>query len=483
MLQRSQSKVCAIIVASVAISMIGQIPVAAQGGSNWQQFLQPAQQALDMENYASAESLYTAAMKQGHDQKNPAMEAAARAGYAETLLWEGKIKDASKEFEHAQKQVESALADQPELSDFYDAYSWLLQAKGDPAGALQYAQQSLALRQKIMPPNDNRISESMEHIGTLYERQSNFVEARKWYQQALTVRQQGTGDQTIPKANLLEKLAIVAAASGQQQQSQQLFQQSMEMLTQSGALLQRFSQKHAFNNAMYRFSIYSPFDSQSTDGGVTYGMIRTPENVIVQAALAPASDSNGKSSAKINLRVFNKSSQTLDFMPRPPLFITLTPQIALGTIMNLDQVAAKIQKKGEHKASMIRFFQGDATTPITSTVQNFGGGGYNPGGWGYWGNGGMGYNGYGNGYGGGFSQVTTYVPDYQARALAEQKAQNAVAQATEAAAALRQQALGPTSIPAGQSVEGAIEFAVPKFNTGIVRIPIGNAIFEFPMNR
>ena len=75
------------------------------------------------------------------------------------------------------------------------------------------------------------------------------------------------------------------------------------------------------------------------------------------------------------------------------------------------------------------------------------------------------------------------VPDWEARARAEAKAKAATEKANHSAQLLRNQKLLATTLPPGQMVQGTLQFDASKAQQSILRIPVGNAIFEFPIER
>ncbi len=305
------------------------------------------------------------------------------------------------------------------------------------------------------------------------------------YGQALAICKQGGADQQIQVANITEQLAIVQNRLGNPAVALQLFNDSLADKSAIGAVFQPYSPHSVWQTVMYRFAQGAPNCSRETVSGESLASIATPENVIVQATVLPASDFKG---ATAFVRVINNGHHKIEFLPRPPVLVELSPKVELAKLLSADKVAQQIEKKGNRKASLIRFFDGDATTPVTSTIMT--NGGYVRPGWG-WGGYGGGYGGpYGNGYGNPYAwgnagpqmtTVTTYVPDYQARARAEAKAQAVAQTATDAADLIRDQKLVATTLAPGQMTQGCAQFDATDIKDGIFRVGIGNAMFEFPL--
>jgi hypothetical protein len=86
-------------------------------------------------------------------------------------------------------------------------------------------------------------------------------------------------------------------------------------------------------------------------------------------------------------------------------------------------------------------------------------------------------------YNNNMTTITTQVPDWQARARALQKASDVSDKSSSDAADTRQNALGPTTVPPGQQLYGTLDFDDVKFTKALVRVPVGDAVFEFMFDR
>ena len=75
--------------------------------------------------------------------------------------------------------------------------------------------------------------------------------------------------------------------------------------------------------------------------------------------------------------------------------------------------------------------------------------------------------------------MVTSVPDYEARARAMEKANAVTAQSQATASDIRENALGPITVQPGRTIEGSLYFQPTDFKEALLRIPAGNALFEF----
>lgn len=442
----------------------------------WQQRYDNATQSLLMESYAAAQGLFEQMLKNRDD--NPAHEVLARAGLAEALLWQGQFDQSSKQFKTVLKNIKT-LGDSAEAASIYDSYAWLLQAQGRNSDAFAYAKQALDLRKQLLAPTAEETAQSLEHLGELSEAQGMLKDAAGLYEQALVIRKQGGEQQSIQLANLTEKLAIVQLHLGNRDRATQLFAESLAEKQEIKAVFQPFVPHPAYQTVMYRYTLGAPNCSRAAVDGESLATITSADNVTVQVSVAPSADFKGTTAF---VRVTNNGHKPIDFLPKPPILLETKPEVKLVKVLSSDQLAQQIEKKGERKASLIRFFQGDATTPVTSNIMTTGGyaPGYGPG---------YGYVRPGYGWGGYYpagpqmTTVTTYVPDYEARARAEAKAQAAVQKATATATDIREQKLIATTLNPGQSIQGTVQFDAKNIKDGIFRVAVGNAIFEFPLSQ
>lgn len=441
--------------------LLSCLPVTAE---NWKELYDNAAHALEVEEYDTAERLFQRIVNTG--DKDAANNALARAGLAETLLWQGKFKDATKQFKVVWKNIK-ALEERPELANIYDAYSWLLQAQGKAGDAYSYAKQGLAMREKLAPNSDD-LAESYEHVGELSEAQGLYKEASELYSKALAIRSQGGEKQVASHANLLERLGLVEAKLGHDQKASQLLTDSLNEKAQLSPSFQKYTAHEPWQTVMYRYSRTAPNCSRVAVEGESLATITSPDGVTVQAIALPATDFKGTTAF---VRVINNGHAPIEFLPKPPILVVLSPQVKIANVIDSDKLATDIEKKGSKKASMIRFFEGGATTPVTSTIQT-GGQVVRPG-WGW-----APYR-----VPRQMTTVTTMVPDYEARARAEAKAQAAVEKASSAAALIRNQKLLATTLQPGEMIQGSAQFDVTNIRDGLLRVPIGNAMFEFPLSQ
>lgn len=417
-------------------------------------------------------------MLQGPAHSATSLNLSAQVDEAEKLLWQGDLSSAGKLFKGLIKRAQN-LGQTVEAARIYDNYSWFLQGQNDLNSAVSYANDALQMRLKLLQPTDPQLAESYEHLGELAEAQGTLHDAISNYKRAIEIRKQAGTSQAIPLANTLERLAIVTARSGNPGEAQAIFTEAQADKSEIGAPFQKFANPNGWQTVVYRFAQSAPNCSHEAVAGESLATIDA-DGLRVQAVVLPAVDFKGMTAF---VRVINNAHAPVEFLPEPPALIEITPRVRMAKRLESDTVAAQIEKKGNRTANLIRFFQGDATTPIQSTVMT-------PG---YKTRPGWGYAPYPNGQWGAYpipstrvptqtTTVTTYVPDYEARARAEAKAQAAIQKASDAAALIRDQKLLATTLPPQQMAQGSVLFDATKFKTGVLRVPIGNAVFEFPIS-
>lgn len=401
----------------------------------------------------------------------------AQAKQAEQLLWAGNLRDANKLYKSILKGA-GELGDSVQAASIYDNYAWLLQGLGKYDDAAQYANKALDMRKRVLPPNAPEIADSYEHIGEQFEVQSQYRQAVDAYKQAQAIRAQGGEAQLVALSNVTERLAIMQMRLGDTTAAGKSFADALSEKAAIGAEFQPYANKLAAQTVMYRYALGSPNCSRQAVSGESLATIDAG-GLVVQATVLPAQDFKGTTAF---VRVINNGHGPVDFLPEPPLFLEIAPQFRIATKLESEKVATQIEKKGQRSANLIRFFQGDATTSVTSTMMTnaprqpqWNWAMYPNGQWGAypsWQRGGT-----------QMTTVTTQVPDWEARARAEAKAQAATQKANAAAALIREQKLLATTVQPGQMVEGSVLFDSTSFKTAILRIPIGNAVFEFPIEK
>ncbi len=430
--------------------------------------VQAGQRAIDMENYTEAASLFNQAISAAQQGKDSAQELIARGGLGEALIGQGDFGSAAKQFKSVMGQAPKVLGDSLSMARIYDAYGWLMLTQNKPNDATSYCQMGLDMRKKVAPGSAS-VAESYESLGAINELQGLYDPAATDFLEAIKIRQPLGPEQYVMLSNLEERLAMIDVRRGKYPEAQQQFNEALQHKTATGAASQQFVPHTWMQTVMYRFANGSPYCGRTASGAQA---IQTANGILVEASWEPSKDV-GKA-AQVKIRITNNSQGPIDVLPRPAIMVVLTPQVKIVSTLDSEQLARTVEKKGERKASMIRFFQGNADTTVTSTMYQSPGwqGGYRNA-WGYYQ---PMYNNRSQ-----TTTMTTFIPDWEARARAEAKAQDAIATAQRTAENIRSQAVVHCTLPPGETMEGALQFDATKVNNALLKIPIGNAVFEFPV--
>jgi hypothetical protein len=496
-------------------------------GAPWHSYSNAGFEAIAVGNYKHAEALFNEGLKQkGYDAKG---QAVLLTGLGEALLWQDNVSKAAsalnKAYSIGQRQFGEESAD---IAETLEALSWLYQAQGKVDKAEDASEQAVAIRKKILP-GSYKLAESLEHRGQLAEDKGLYEDAQSLYKEALDIRLATTGPESIATANTLEKLATVLQKRGQLDNAQTVFNHVLKIKQAPQDPLRQYATMRTDSRVIFRFLPGAP---NCTSNFVDNNMAEqiTGNNITVQARLVKAP---GKSTTLAEITIYNDSNRKIHVLPQAPTLIVLSPKVRLARVVDSEKLAEKIEKKGESKAKWIRFWGENATTSITSTIY---GNGFPP--YGYM-NPNFGYNGlvygnrnnglvygnhnngfvygnrnnglvYGNrnngfnngnryynnnqyynrnpyynpyatgyGYNNYPETVVTNVPDYQARARAIAKANQATSTAQNQARALRQKQLADSILNPRASISGALMYDEKQIDEGILRVPVGNAIFEF----
>jgi tetratricopeptide (TPR) repeat protein len=446
---------------------------------------QAADKALLFEQYPRAETLYLKAINEtsGGDKDLNLLD-----GLGESYLWQGKFDLANKQLSRAAAIGAKKSDVKPlEYANVLDDLSWLYLAIGKDDKAVDACQRAVEIRQKEAP-GSMYLAESLEHLSTMYDTQGLFQKASDLLVEALGIRRAGQDPNVRGIADDIGKLAVLAQKEGNPTEAQKLFVQELQMKQATQAVLQPFAPHPYTQNIEYNFCNGAPNCTQTFENGKVIQSI-TANGVTVKATVVSKPNEFVKTT-RAELQFINNSDKPICVLPQPPIFLVLSPKMRYAQKLDDQQLANKIEKKGQSKANWINFWGSQATTTVTTTGMNMGGG-YGYGGpYGYMPPAFIGRNnrdnrGWNNGYyqPGQMSVYNTQVPDWQARARAMEKAQAVTDKSAAAADAIRQNAIGSMDIPPGQMSQGTLDFDQSKFHQAILRVPVGNAVFVFTFDR
>jgi Tfp pilus assembly protein PilF len=399
-----------------------------------------------------------------------------KAGLAESYMWLGKLSNSQSEYKKALALVNANYGQQSiEAAKVLDGMGWLYFGQNKYDKAEDAFRQELEIRKSV---NSDKVllAETESNLGYILELQSRFLEASKLYQEALKELEAAPGDFSVAKADVMESLANTLMKQGNPSEAAKYFNMAVQIKSGQLAVFGNYSPKVLLKSVYFRFFKDAPNCTYSTAGGSLLESI-TANGVTVEVSVVRKPNDLVKTT-QANVTITNRSGKQISVLTPQPLLVTLSPKYSVSVPINGDQLANKVEKKGESKAKWIRFWGEGATTSVTSTYMGNGyGGGYYPRNFGY---------GYGAPIitnGNGFSTMTTQVPDWEARARAMARANEVQEKTAMAADQLRSNALGASVISNGGAVSGLINFDNTKFDKALIQLPIGNSWFEFKFDR
>lgn len=448
-----------------------------------QSFYNSGREALKMGDYPTAESMFWQSLKLLKNAQSSKQAAQSHAGLGEAYLWQAKLPQAAAELKKAQALTNKTFgADSVEAANILDLMSWLYQAQNKKDLGEQSCRQALEVRRKAAGGKTQELAESLEHLAALMESGNLLDQSAKLFYEASTVRKEVEGDNSINYADDIDLLASVEYRRGNLDRAKALFLEALSIKQNSHAAISPYAPHPSDDTVIFGYLDGAMNCTRDSSKGKLTERI-TANQVTVEASItSDPSDLVHTTQAEITLT--NGSSEPVNLLPQPPKLITLSPTLAIPHLLASEDLAQTIEKKGNRKAGWVRFWGSEATTPITTTVMNNSGPyyGYMPPNFGY-------YppcigcirpcRGCAPFRNNGMTTITTNVPDWQARARAEQKAQQFTNKAAADADSIRQNALGPTTVNAGGSASGTLNFEPSKFKKAILRIPVGNSIFQF----
>jgi tetratricopeptide (TPR) repeat protein len=429
--------------------------------------------AINRGDFKSAQAIFSSALNSVG--RKSAAEAYIRCGLGEALLGQGDFTGSSKELKKALALSGSIAVSGDDLkARILDDISWIWQSQKKPDKAMETCQQSLDIRRVNADKAPQALFESLMHMGYLCDETLHYDQAAQMYTDALAIQRKIAGPQSCIAARIEQKLATELYKLGRQDEAAKYFNEALSIQLASDALFAPFSPHLEVDTVVYSFADGSPNCFRKSQAGQSMQVVSA--NGVTVAAAVSGRASDFVKSGKVNVIVQNASNRPIQFLSQPPALIVLAPKLAIVHLLDPSKLASTIEKKGEGKAKWIRFWGQDATMPVTSTFVG------NPGFWGCPPI--MSYNGAAPivNRSGNMTMVTTQVPDYAAQFRAMQKAQEVTQKAQNAAASIRDNSLCQTTIAPGQSVNGALYFDIGEMQKGVLRIPVGNAVFEYRLS-
>lgn len=454
---------------------------ALDGGVAFNETLDAANSALKNGQFHQAKTLFEQSLKSSNQSAEAkSMQWKAWKGLGEADLGIGDFKQSLSELNKALKLViKEKGVDSIEEASVLDSLAWARQATGANQQALDQSREALAMRTAKLPADSPELADSLEHVGYLYELSKLWDAAQSSYVKAAAIREK-TAPGSMSYADVVERIAYVSFMAGKQDVAARYYQQAIALKEAKDEVHRQFSPGALDDRTVFRSLQGSPNCMRGIHDGNPIERI-TANGMIVESSLSPQKD-EFSNSVEARVRFTNQSNAPVQVLGDRSSVLTLRPQIKRLNSIEARDLAAKVEKKGEKKAKLIRFFGENATTTITSTQW-----GYGPPSFGYlppvyggappavWGRNGRNWN--NNNWN--QQTMTTSVPDYQAREEARRRAAETEAKSAQKAQDLRQNALDNMTIMPGQSVDGVLEFEPAKFSEALLRIPVGNAFFDF----
>ncbi|MBY0546590.1 MAG: tetratricopeptide repeat protein [Candidatus Obscuribacterales bacterium] len=472
-------------VALVASICSGVPSFGLDGGVAFNETLDAANSALKNGEFNQAKTLFDQSLKNSNQSaETKSMQWKAWKGLGEADLGIGDFKQSLSELNKALKLViKEKGVDSIEEASVLDSLAWARQATGATQQALDQSREALAMRTAKLPADSLDLADSLEHVGYLYELSKLWDAAQSSYIKAAAIREK-TAPGSMQYADVVERIAYVSFMAGKQEVAARYYQQAIAAKEAKDEVHRQFSPGALDDRTVFRSLQGAPNCMRGVRDGNPIERI-TANGMIVESSLSPQKD-EFSNSVEARVRFTNRSSSPVQVLGDRSSVLTLRPQIKRLDAIEARDLAAKVEKKGEKKAKLIRFFGENATTTITSTQW-----GYGPPSFGYlppvygaappavWAGRGRNWNRNWNSNNWNQQTVMTSVPDYQAREEARRRAAETEAKSAQKAEDLRQNALDNMTIMPGQSVDGVLEFEPAKFSEALLRIPVGNAFFDF----
>ncbi len=454
--------------------------------SDWQAYARAGSEALVIGDFNTARSSFERALANKPEQKSlPHLQ----IGFAQAILSQGNIKEAAKEVKKAVSQAKSisGLAS-IDYAESLDLEGWLYQANGKMDDAISCLKDSVKIFEDLSKESGKStdLGDAYEHLGLLYDTVGLWDLSSENYRKALEVRKELCGANSVEVADLYESIGRIEFRRGHQEDARQMFANALRIKESRGQTWRPYAPEPTERVVIFRFLPGAKNCSMGSANGVEIEQINA-NGITVELGLSQKPSEFAKTTRAL-VRITNTSQYDVDVLSQPPKFIQVTPQVQILDQIPAEELANKIEKKGQSKAKWIKFWGADAMTHEYAYSNTQGRGtppvyGYLPGAFGFQPMPGYGGNNFNRNRWSTSSSSFAMVPDYQKRAEAYAKASEAEMKSKADAANVRVDALGPNRLPPGSQVQGSLDFQLSKYKSAICRIPIGNAVFEFHFER
>lgn len=471
-------KTSSTLVLGFFVACSAAIAVTGDALPSWSSHAKSGDEAFAVGNFAAAEAQYHQALEADVPKSNlPGLE----VKYTNAMMSQGRFEEAGKELKKTLSTAKSVSgADSVDYAEALDLQAWMYQANGDMEKAIASLQQSISILD-AKAPGSSDLADAYEHMGLLQDSTGSFDQSQTYYSKALDVRQKLVGANSVEVADLNEALGQIALHRGNAAEARSLLQGALRVKECRGEPWKQYAPEPTDRVVVFHYIPGGPGCEQGSFEGTIIQRV-TANGITVEAGISQKPSEYAKTTRAL-VRIRNNSQYDVDVLPQSPTFIQVTPFVEVLKPLNAQELASRIEKKGESKAKWIKFWGADATTPVTTYAYSQGNVpvyGYVPNSFGWTGNGyaSSSLNSRGRNFNS-TTTATTMVPDYQARAEAYAKAERATTQSRSDAQSIRENALGPNRLLAGGTMEGSLDFEYSKYKKAILRIPIGNAVYEF----
>ncbi|TAK20411.1 MAG: tetratricopeptide repeat protein [Chloroflexota bacterium] len=157
----------------------------------------------------------------------PAVDRAV-LGMARELNATGDPRRAESILPHLRFVTDAALArDDVSAGDLCGSLDYLLDARGDYAGARLYSERALAIREKALGPEHPDTATSLNNLALLLQAQGDFAAARPLYERALAINEKVLGPEHPDTATSLNNLAGLLRAQGDFAAARPLYERAL----------------------------------------------------------------------------------------------------------------------------------------------------------------------------------------------------------------------------------------------------------------
>lgn len=218
---------------SLALALSSTCPAKADTNSTdtWKRYFNAAQKSYSSRNYQDAEKkLITAIREAKHVGAEPTRLLESRLLLANVLLAEERFPEASDLYGWCLQESKALIGTKsPQYAQSLYGMAALCLRENKTEKAENYARQSLAIREQLFGPEHSDVGKSLVLLATILVQESWFDDAQPLFERGRKILENSPGHEKLDLADALRQEGIFMQNRGEKATAQKLFQDSFQI--------------------------------------------------------------------------------------------------------------------------------------------------------------------------------------------------------------------------------------------------------------